>query len=181
MTHQEENDRRQRKTKMAIFRSFEDLVMSRRYDDIKVNDIVENADIGRSTFYDHFKSKDDVFLASIEPLLSMLAQGVASMGAMGQGNRAQVQFVLEHFWEKRQFARIIFASPIFNPLVAKLADMICDVQLEETRLSTSSKDHDKAEAIKVAAGLLTTIKAWVHGEFWLPANDLVAVLLGPAE
>ena len=54
-------DRRVERTRLAILRAFRDLVLTREYDAISVRDIAAAADVGRSTFYEHFDDKDDVF------------------------------------------------------------------------------------------------------------------------
>ncbi len=53
-------DRRQQKTRKAVFAAFEELVSEKRYEQITVQDIIDKADIGRTTFYAHFETKDSV-------------------------------------------------------------------------------------------------------------------------
>lgn len=51
-------DRRQRKTREAIYRAFTGLLREERYASITVQQIIDRADIGRTTFYTHFDTKD---------------------------------------------------------------------------------------------------------------------------
>ncbi len=51
-------DRRQRKTREAICRAFTELLKEEHYAAITVQQIIDRADIGRTTFYAHFDTKD---------------------------------------------------------------------------------------------------------------------------
>ncbi|NQP34562.1 TetR/AcrR family transcriptional regulator [Streptococcus suis] len=51
-------DRRIAKTRKAIFQAFLSLLNEKGYDDMRVQDVIDRADVGRSTFYAHYASKE---------------------------------------------------------------------------------------------------------------------------
>lgn len=56
-------DRRQQRTRQAVYKAFTDLLRCRSYNSITVQEIIDAANIGRSTFYSHFETKDDLLKA----------------------------------------------------------------------------------------------------------------------
>ena len=53
-------DKRIRKTEAALYRAFAECLNAKDYASLSVEDILRSAKISRSTFYAHFKTKDDL-------------------------------------------------------------------------------------------------------------------------
>ena len=58
-------DRRVERTRRLLHEALIDLVRERNYDEITVQDILDRADVGRSTFYTHFRNKDHLLLGDL--------------------------------------------------------------------------------------------------------------------
>ena len=65
-------DRRQRKTREAIFKAFIALLSKKHFSQITVGEIIEKADVGRATFYAHFETKDFLLKELCEELFCHL-------------------------------------------------------------------------------------------------------------
>jgi AcrR family transcriptional regulator len=163
-------DRRTQRTRKAISDAFVSLIFTRRYGAIRTADVIEAAGVGRSTFYEHFRNKDEVLVAVIEPLFTPLANAAA-----GQGNLGSVQFMLDHIWEQRAAARVLFDPPLAIKLQRKLAAMI------EARLAKGEGETPPASLIAMgaAAQRLAMLRMWLTGEATCSSEALARQFLAP--
>lgn len=70
-------DRRQKKTRNAIFTAFIALLSEKDYDKITVGDVIQRSDIGRATFYAHFETKEFLLKALCEELFAHIFEAEA--------------------------------------------------------------------------------------------------------
>ncbi len=77
---EETTDRRERRTRQALHRALVSLMMEKPYDAITVQDIIDRADVGRSTFYTHYMDKEDLFRRQFQYVLEQLGRQVAEGG-----------------------------------------------------------------------------------------------------
>ena len=74
MRHQRGIDQRVQRTRKLLHDALASLVHEKPYDDIVVQEILACADVGRSTFYTHYRDKDDLLERGIRDLLRIDAR-----------------------------------------------------------------------------------------------------------
>ncbi len=168
------SDSRAVRTRRQIFEAFADLVQRRRYDSFSVADLVAEAGIGRSTFYEHFRDKDAVLRVSLRmpfaPLATLIVRDVA---------RKDVVFALDHFWERRALARIILTEPTRTIAIGSFADLLED-DLKE-RGDWQDVGSLRADIAFKAHGAIAVLDEWVTGRVQLNSGELADLIFNHAQ
>ena len=170
-------DRRVRRSRQAIMQALHALIAERGYNAVTVSDILEAADVGRSTFYAHFRDKEDVLLSGFDDIRSALSQppprdeaGSATAGEF----LGPVRSVFEHVGRYRQ---------AWKPLVLKggadvVVRILRDASESLIRDHLTQQCHGTGEArIEAATQYLTgalmgLLTWWLDSESPEPAADV---------
>ena len=159
-------DRRQRKTRAAIFSAFTHLLEKKSYSSLTVQDIIDEADIGRTTFYAHFETKDELLKA----ICSDIFDHVFSHEIMSEENhdfsghdsfRDRLTHILCHLQEKQQtISRILSGEcgEVFMRYFKEYLNRIFDGQLSEE--SAIPKEYRLHHAVSSYA---ETVRWWLKG------------------
>jgi len=120
-------DRRTSRTRSSLSSALVELVEEKRFDDITVQNVIDRANVGRSTFYSHFRDKEDLFQKNWERFLDMLAQQI-DWDKAGQASFVPVGFLFRHLREAQTFyqglVRSRMTDSIFKSGVSYLSQQI---------------------------------------------------------
>ena len=100
----EKDDRRSRRTRQILGNALVELMLEKRYADITVQDILDRADVGRSTFYTHYTDKEDLFMSQIERLIHDLQAYTAELGHL-QGGVLPTLELFRHVQQQRRLVQ----------------------------------------------------------------------------
>lgn len=159
-------DRRVERTLSALLQAFVGLVIEENYRAVTIARIVERANVGRSTFYDHFRTKDEILLASMEWMFNILADTTDPANGT-----VELDDLVRHFWANRQLANVVLAPPIEGKLRRALATRI-DERLNSAVQWRNDPTSRKIAAISIAAGQLGLLAAWTRGEVSAEADNI---------
>lgn len=106
-------DRRVIRSRAAIFEALEHLLKQKSYSSITVSDIIETANVGRTTFYDHFSTKDAVLDELCRDIFAhIMSPGIEAAHAYSAENvEEQFLHVLCHLSEQKERLAPLFAGP----------------------------------------------------------------------
>jgi AcrR family transcriptional regulator len=103
------SDRRTDRTRRALRKALVELILEKRYDAITVQDVIDRANVGRSTFYAHYRDKEDLFLSDWEGLLEAFVRG-SNWQNMADGRVMPIKELFGHVQEFHHFYRALVRS-----------------------------------------------------------------------
>ena len=126
-------DRRQQKTRDAIFAAFNGLLSEKRYSQITVQEIIDRANVGRSTFYAHFETKDELLRATCVDLFDHVVSDHLSkelthdFSKSGGGADSTITHILYHLRDNRKTIACLFTSDSGELFMRYFKEYLTDV------------------------------------------------------
>ena len=177
-SHKTNSDRRVKRTRRLLHSALMSLVIQKKYELITVQEILDQADIGRSTFYMHFRDKDDLLFSGFEYLEAFLesAQDISAK-THAQPYARIIGFsraMFEHAQEYRRVNRALLGSSAEAVVRRRIHSVLAGIASRELKLELQRR---KGRNIPVAPDLLvhflvstyTSVLMW-----WLNSRNPVS-------
>ena len=158
-------DRRILRTRDTLGDALVELMQEKTFDEITVQEVLDRAGVGRSTFYAHYRDKDDLFLSDVEDFFGGMATLLTRHGASAK-RVAPVRELFAHIAEAREFYAALVASEKVRD-VLELGQGFFARSIEERLLLagvTMEPAPLKAQAHALAGALFALLEWWIdHG------------------
>ena len=180
MTHgRSVKDRRIQKTRALLHEALGSLIREKPYDEIAVKEILDRANVGRSTFYMHFRDKDELLASGIYDMLQGLHHSELPM--TGKKHERLIRFslpVFEHIQRHRQLGAAGMGARgraiLHERLQHVLSELIAD-DLEKVRQGRrKSAGQLPSELIVpyVASTFVLVLNWWVESDSSLGPTEI---------
>lgn len=142
-------DRRVVRTRHRLRDALVALVSEKPYDEVTVGELLQRADVGRATFYAHFRDKEDLLVSLYLGMIDFMERGAADAGEV----LPVVRPLLNHFQDAKTFGRGLMRSGKMDMLL----------RAAETRLQRTAEARlgDPVAAVFAAGAFVTLVKWWM--------------------
>lgn len=153
-------DRRVLKTKASLRDAMLALMAPRGWDDMTIQEICDKANVGRSTFYVHYQSKDDLLHEAMNDLRDMLSPHSVPVEAAEPGLHF-LAGLLDYMAQQREVFRAAIGRRSGHGVARRFRSMVC--QLVEIALARRGHPaaRDPRVAAFIAGGIVEAMAWWV--------------------
>jgi AcrR family transcriptional regulator len=140
------------------------LIQEKPIDDVTVQNVLDRASVGRSTFYLHFRDKDDLLLSQLEMFLEMMSTAL-SIRKEESDRVVPVAEMFAHIGSQNKVYRALADSgrlnDFFDLAQGYFARGIARRLVESGRLPKLSKRELEARSSALAGSVLSLLRWWL--------------------
>ena len=166
MAKQRLEDRRIARTRATLQHALISLTLKKGYDATTIKDICDEANIGRSTFYAHFTSKDDLKRSGLENLRKLLVARRREALAAGDGETRSLSFSLtlfEHARDHKELYRALAGSRGGAIGLSTIRRILSDLVRDEIAAAVDKSGADAIPrdlAVEYLVGAYMAVLTW---------------------
>jgi hypothetical protein len=165
----EHDDRRTRRTRQLLRDAFVALLKEKRYEDISVQDIIERADVGRSTFYVHYEGKEDLLVGRDGIFVSNLAhQAAHGHVILNEENWLSMLVWFQHIQAQASILKVIARDPAMDIAFKTLYAIIHEDMEKRIAHFGSKLNHENIPTDMIVDYLTDTLMSLIR--WWLKNN-----------
>jgi AcrR family transcriptional regulator len=166
------DDRRMRRTQQALANAMISLTLEKGYDAVTIRDITERADIGYTTFFRHYRDKDDLLHDVLAAAFNEFIEQLDTQSSSTTDATVKGAMIFRYAQEHEKIIRVLFDSrTLRNELVT----------LSTQRLISKNSSHFRGEVpIEVVAqhliiSTLGLIEWWLENQMQYSPERMGAI------
>lgn len=159
----EKMDRRVQRTRELLKKALMQLVDEKGYDAVTIQDITERANLGRTTFYSHYLSKDELLLDHHYDFASRLIMRPLDYGElMDETPPSEIEQFLQELYENKSIYLTITRGKDADVLTRGVRQQGVDNLLNSLEISFGDKEpkYDRDLLANYIIGAQTTLIDW---------------------
>jgi AcrR family transcriptional regulator len=174
-------DGRVQKTERSLRNALHSLIGEKPYERISVTEILDRANVGRSTFYTHFRSKDELLMNGVHEIVNSgarrtaVAQGVDGVERIVSFSRP----IFEHHARHRSQGVARLTARTQARLHRRLQAMLEDIIVQNMRFGEEGRSTQtmppRLVAQWVAATFIVVLNWWLESDCSLSATEVDSV------
>ena len=168
-------DKRVRRTHERLGSALIELIQEKPIDDVTVQEVLDRASVGRSTFYLHFRDKNDLILSELEKFLEMMSTAL-SIRKEESRRVVPVEELFAHIGKQKKIYRALADSGRLNDffdLAQGYFSRGIEQRLRESKgLAKLPQRELAARAVALAGSLLSLLRWWLDRGAKEPPGDM---------
>lgn len=167
-------DRRVRRTRKRLHQALIDLVLEKGYHQVTVQDLTDRADVGRSTFYLHYGTKDDLLVGLLDRLVDDIGGDLdmEPSGAFPGGFSALAVF--RHVAANAHIFKALIGNGGIDLVERAALDLFTQRARSVLDPSDGSEIPDEIRAAFLAGSLMALVAWWVENDLSHPPETMAS-------
>ena len=176
-------DRRTQKTRTALQEALISLMFEKSYEAILIQEILDRANVGRSTFYTHFSDKDELLVEGLQGLKELLRNAqIATPTPSNKSYEKVIGFSLamfEHAHDHKKLYRSLVSGPGWVIVRQRIEEILVQLMKEEARTlfkrRTASEVPFELFIHFLGATFMSVLTWWFNFKRPLPPKEINAL------